>query len=209
LQHKPLGNIPYVVWLTVGILYWTTINTAIMHASESLNASAGILKSIAIPLAVIPAKSILSAWVEHLYMLIIIFLVIIANGLPVTWSLLGIFYYYAAGYCFTFAFSLITSSITVVFKDFTGFLNPILRFVFYFSNVVWEAPTESMGRWSYLFRYNPFAHLVDGYRYAFLYDIPFYTHYKSMVYFWTVTIVMFLFGSYLHHKLKDRFIDMI
>ncbi len=208
LHMTSVDGVPYVIWLAAGIMPWLSISQAMTSSTTSINSFSSILKNINFPLSLVPAKTVLGIWIEHLYMLLVMIAMLIISGVRLRWRAFELLYYLFAGFSFLFSFGLITSSITAIFKDFQRFLGPIIRLLFYLSNVVW-APSADAGAWSSIFLYNPLSYLIDGYRNCLINDIPFYEPYQRMIFFWTVVLVMFFVGSLLHVKLRNRFIDLI
>ena len=56
---------------------------------------------------------------------------------------------------------------------------------------------------------NPFAYIVRGFRNSMLYQVPFYEDVFSMVFFWGVTILLYMLGIGFHRKLKNKILDYI
>ncbi len=208
LKTSSVNGVPYAIWLTVGLLPWMSISQAMTSAATSITSFSSILRNVAFPLSLCPAKRVLEAWIEQLYMLVVMLAVLLIGGVQLKWRAFEVAYYLFAGYAFLFSFGLITSSITAVFKDFQRFLGPIIRLLFYVSNVVW-APSADAGSWAQLFKFNPLSYLIDGYRSCLIFDTPFYANPTRMIFFWGIVLVMFFIGSKLHVKLRDRFIDLI
>lgn len=208
LNMNSINGVPYVIWLTVGLLPWVSISQAMTASAGAINSFSSTLKNIAFPLSLVPAKAVLEAWIEHIYMLIVMLAVLLIGGIRLQWRAVELLYYIVAGYAFLMSFGLIASSLTAVFKDFQRFLGPIIRLLFYVSNVVWT-PTDDAGAWASFIKYNPLSYLIDGYRNCLVYNTPFYSDYMRMIFFWTVVVLMFYIGSKLHVKLRDRFIDLI
>lgn len=208
LKAQTVGDVPYVIWLTIGLLPWMSISQAMTTSSNSIFHDATIVKNISFPLSIIPMKSVIGAWVEHFYSLLVIFAVLLVGQVQLTWFCLEVVYYYIAGFCFLTAFSLFTSSITVVFKDFQRFLQPIIRLLFYVSNVVWS-PSQASEKWANILKLNPLSYLIDGYRNCLIYGNGISVNASQAIYFWVFTLVLFVLGAMLHVKLRDGFIDMI
>lgn len=57
---------------------------------------------------------------------------------------------------------------------------------------------------------NPLCYIVEGYRASTLgtswYPID---HWKYSIYFWGLIFVFLLFGSFVHVKFRDRFVDFL
>ena len=129
-------------------------------------------------------------------------------GIWPTLHWLELAYYLLSAWAFLTGFSLITSSLSAVYRDFFEFLNPIMRLLFYISSVVWplESLPENLQAIMFL---NPFAYIVEGYRKCLLYGEGFWMNWQQGLYFWALTAVLIVLGSTLHMRLRKRFIDQL
>ena len=59
-----------------------------------------------------------------------------------------------------------------------------------------------------LLKLNPIYYIVKGYRYAML-NAQFNSFLKLTIYFWTITIILLLFGLNVFNKLKQHFSDVL
>lgn len=101
-----------------------------------------------------------------------------------------------------------TSAITVVFKDFQKILSALIRFLFYISPIVWsqENLPDDLQK---ILSYNPFSYVLQGYRNCMLYGCSLTETRQDGVYFWIVSILLFLFGASIHMKFRKKFMDLI
>lgn len=110
-----------------------------------------------------------------------------------------------------FAISLITSTLSTIIRDVHMFLNSTLRMLLYLSGVLW--PISVLSDFPVILqiiKLNPIYYLIQGYRSAlFGTEWYFITHWQYTLYFWLLVIVLFLFGSMLHVKLRKHFIDYL
>ena len=56
---------------------------------------------------------------------------------------------------------------------------------------------------------NPVYYIVNGYRDCIFYNRWIFAHPAQTIYFWGVTIVLFVIGCMLMYKFKRKFIDLI
>lgn len=202
------GEYSYAVWMITGVLPWMTISNAMINGTSSIHRAANIVKNMKIPLSLIPAKSVIAAAINHVYMLIILIPVLVLNKVHMNVYMLQLVYYMIGAVYFLIGFALVASAIDAIFKDFQKFLSPIIRLLFYISGVVW--PLDNLDqKIQVILHLNPLAYIIEGYRGSLLYGtefwgLPFYT-----VMFWGSSTIIFIVGCFLHVKLRERFIDLI
>jgi teichoic acid transport system permease protein len=56
---------------------------------------------------------------------------------------------------------------------------------------------------------NPMYYIVEGYRDTFINKVWFFQRYFQTVYFWTITLVLFVIGAVIFKKLKPHFADVL
>ena len=59
------------------------------------------------------------------------------------------------------------------------------------------------------FKLNPIFYLVDGYRDCFLGRMWFWEKHAVSIYFWAVTILLMLLGSFVYNRLKHSFANVL
>jgi len=155
-----------------------------------------------------PVKAIVRAYYEHLWTMGILITTLLCCRIWPTWHWLELAYYLAAAWMFLIGFTLISSRLRAVYRDFFEFLNPVMRLLFYISSVVW--PLESLPEdLQFIMQLNPFAYIVEGYRKCLLYGESFLANWQQGLYFWGLTLALLLLGSMLHMRLRKRFIDQL
>ena len=204
----PRGDYPYIIWMIVGIIPWFYISTAMLSSSNSIYAYSGVLKRMYIPLSIVPVKAVITALFSHLLSMVVVFLVIFISGYSVSIYTFQLPYYILCSIAFLIGFSLFASSVTVVFRDFQKILNSVVRLLFYITPVVWsqENLPEHL---RFILKLNPLAYIIDGYRDCILYGRGLEWHWKQGIYFWIVTVVLFVIGCNVHMKFREKFIDLI
>lgn len=208
LKYNSRDGYPYHVWMMCGMIPWFFINSSMMSSTSSIFSFSSTLKNIAIPLSLVPAKTILSNFLDQLWTLLVLVVVLLVSKVPITWYWLELPYYCFAAFSFLLAFGLIASAVNAIFKDFQRFLNPIIRLLFYFSSVVWSLDSlpENI---RFIAKFNPLAYIIDGYRNCLLYSTGIIATWQSTLIFWAITILTMILGCRLHMKLRNRFIDLI
>lgn len=208
LKTSTREGFPYAIWLMCGMMPWLAMNASSVNAANAIQANAHVLKNVAIPVTIMPVKAIVKAYYEHLWTMGILIVTLLCTGVWPTLHWLELAYYLVSAWAFLMGFTLITSSLSAVYRDFFEFLNPVMRLLFYVSSVVWplESLPENLQAIMFL---NPFAYVVEGYRKCLLYGEGFWENWQQGIYFWGLTIILLVLGSMLHMRLRKRFIDQL
>jgi len=208
LKTETRNGFPYAIWLMCGMMPWLAMNASSVNAANAIQANAHVLKNVSIPVTIMPMKAIVRAYYEHLWTMGILVAALLLCRIWPTWHWLELAYYLLASWLFLTGFTLITSSLSAVYRDFFEFLNPVMRLLFYISSVVWplESLPENLQGIMFL---NPFAYIVEGYRSCLLYGESFLMRWQQGLYFWGLTALLLIIGSMLHMRLRKRFIDQL
>jgi len=210
LVTKSSGNIPYAVWFLPGMAMWQTLNDSIMSASNSIRVYSYLVKKVVFPVDVIPTISIVASSFVGLFLILVATIVCIVFGyIP---NVLMLIYIIFAMYCFIIAFTRFTSAITTVVPDFANLLGIAMQLFFWFTPIVWNLDMLMPNHELLLkiVQCTPFTYLVTGLRDTFLpgnivtADYGIYT-----IAFWTITIIMFLWGNSVFKRTKKEFADVL
>lgn len=207
-NSRPINGIPYIIWMITGIIPWFYMSSVLTLSTMSIYNFSGVLKRMYIPLSIVPIKTVVSGVIGHIWAMIIVFLIIVLSGYSISSYVFQTLYFLFCSVVFLIGYALTASAITVVFKDFSKLMNSIIRLLFYITPVVWvqdRLPEHLV----FVLKLNPFAYIVDGYRESILYGHSLMWHWKQGVFFWAVTIILFIVGCNVHMKFRKQFIDLI
>lgn len=204
----PKGDYPYIIWMIVGIIPWFYISSALMSSTTSIYSFIGVLKRMRFPVAIVPVKTVLAAIIGHIWAMVVVFGVIFLSGYTASFYSVQVVYYIFCGFAFLVGYALLTSAITVIFKDFQKIMSSVVRLLFYITPIVW-GPENLPERFRFIFKLNPLAYVVEGYRESILYGVSFIDHWRQGAYFWIVTAILFFIGCGVHMKLRKQFFDLI
>ncbi|MDO4326576.1 MAG: ABC transporter permease [bacterium] len=205
---SPQGKYPYLIWMIVGIIPWFYISTALTSTASSIYAYSGVLKRMYIPLSIVPVKSVLSSLIGHFWSMLVVLGLIYAAGYNFSFYIFQTLYFTFCSVIFLIGYALLASAITVIFRDFLKIMNSIVRLLFYITPIVWVQDSLP-AHLKTILKLNPFAYIIDGYRNSILYNISLLESWKQGIYFWIVTILLFVWGCHIHMKFRKQFIDII
>ncbi|MFK9093518.1 ABC transporter permease [Bacillus salipaludis] len=207
-QGAPINDIPYFVWLMAGLIPWLFINPAVIQGCNSVYAKVNLVSKMKFPTSVLPGVSIINHFRNFLIMLVVLLVILLANGFSPGIYLLQLPYYMLCALAFLFSFTLLGSTISIIFRDFQFILQNAMRLIFFITPIFWDQ-SHLPHFYQVLLKLNPFTYLIEGFRFTFLRQGWFYTDKLFGLYFWSTTLLILFIGSFIHLKFRSKFIDYL
>lgn len=202
-----VSDVPFALWLSVGLIPWFFFSDAWNSATATYGEYSYLVKKVVFKIEILPLVKILSALFVHLFFIGFLCVLFITNGVPLSINVLGVFYYMVCLIAYVIGLSFVTSSIVVFFKDLTQIIGIVLQFGMWLTPIMWQLSTFS-GNIIKVMRLNPMFYIIEGYRSCFMVSEPVPTM-NQTVYFWMITVLVFLFGIALFRRLKPHFADVL
>lgn len=202
-------GIEYLPWVIVGFSAWWYLSPCITGGCSAIFSKSNIISRMKFPVSILPATTCAKEMINHFFMLIIAVVVIIAYGFTPNIYWLGTVYYLICAFAFAWVFTMISSVITMLWRDMRTMVRSFMRLLLYMSPVLWTAKFKEMPFMNYLMKLNPIYYIVQGYRDSLLFSKPITAHPHMTLYFWGVCIIMMLIGSSLMFRFKKRFVDLL
>lgn len=204
-------EIPFALWLTVGIVPYLFFQEALLSATNSLMEFSYLVKKVVFKISVLPLIKIISAAYVHLFFILLAAVVYLCFGFAPHIYMLQVFYYSFAAIALLLGLSYITASMVVFFRDLGQIVNILLQFLMWLTPIMWNI--ETMG-WvtpaiHRFLKLNPIYYITNGYRDAFLNKVWFWEHGEWTVYFWLVTAAIGLIGTLTFKRLEKHFADVL
>jgi len=199
---------PFIIWFICGITPWLFISEAFSTASNSFLEYSYLVKKVIFNINILPMVKIVSSLLIHLFFVLISILLAAFFGIYPTIYLLQLVYYIFCSVVFIFAISLLFSSVLVFFRDLNQIINILLLVGMWGTPIAWNISMfpENI---QFILKLNPFYYIVDGYRDSILSGTWFWQKYNLTLYFWIVTLVLLIFGTWIYNKLKSHFADVL
>ena len=201
-------GIPFLPWLIAGIIPWFFISESISNSSGSLLALSFLIKKMYFRVGVIPVISIITALITHLFMVVIIMVFVVAYGFPPSLYWLQLPYYLLGSIIFLIGFGWLISSLMVFIRDLKQTIAISLQLLFWLTPIFWPHATVT-GNMRLIIDLNPFFYITNGYRETFLTQTWFFDNPNLMIYFWSVSITIFIAGAFVFQRLKPHFADVL
>jgi lipopolysaccharide transport system permease protein/teichoic acid transport system permease protein len=159
--------------------------------------------------AMLPIVKILSALVLHFFFILVIFILFLVYGSPLTLHCIQVVYYLFCSIVLLLGLSWMTSSVIIFFRDMGQIVNMVLQFLFWMTPIFWSAKMLPI-KYLNMVKLNPVYYIVEGYRESFIYHVWFWQgHYELTAYFWGVTSLILVFGAVVFRRLRPHFADVL
>ena len=201
-------KIPFFLVLFCGLIPWMAFSESLSGATQAILAHQYLVKKIVFPLEILPFVHVVASMVIHFCMIVFLLLILTFYGIWPGIYLIQVVYYIFAMIFFSTGLSWVLSTLNVFHRDVGQSLNLILNLWFWVTPIVWPV-NNITGYASYLIKANPIYYVIEGYRRTFLYSEPFWANYKVGIYFWIVSICIFIFGFAFFNRAKTQFCDVL
>jgi len=199
---------PFAVFTFCGLLPWTWFSASLTEASSSLISGGNLIKKVLFPAEVLPIVAVLANMVHFLLGLVILVAFMIGfqhfpSPADLPWFPLVVL----VQLVFTVGLALALSALTVHFRDIRDLLSNVLTLWFFTTPIIYPYFMDSVSRFIWLFRLNPFFHLVVSYQ-----EILFFRgfgHARSLFLMALLSVAVFLAGYWLFDRLRDSFAEAV
>lgn len=207
-RTPPVGEFPYLLWLVAGLIPWFVFSDAISNAAYSLIEYNYLVKKVVFKISILPIVKVISAFFVHVFFIGFGIMLFLIYGYTPDIYTLQIIYYAFCLFFIILGMSYATSSIIIFFKDLSQIINIILQVVMWMTPILWNQ-TILASNLQWIFKLNPIFYIVQGYRDCFIDKVWFWERTGITIYFWIVSIAIFVIGSTVFKKLKVHFADVL
>jgi ABC-type polysaccharide/polyol phosphate export permease len=207
-KSKPVDNYPFILWLISGIIPWFFFSDAWTKTTNSVIEYSFLVKKIVFNIKLLPIIKIGSSTYIHLFFIVFAVGIFSIYGYYPDIYVLQVFYYFIALLFLLLGLSWLSSAVQVFFKDFSQFIGIILQLGFWGTPIFWsEGMMPEKIRW--LLKLNPLYYIIEGYRDSLINKVWFWEHPSLTLYFWSVSLLIFVIGALTFKQLKPHFSDVL
>lgn len=210
LKSGHMANVPFVLWLVAGLIPWFFFSDAWNGATNALIEYHYLVKKVVFQIAILPVVKILSVWYIHVFFVLFTLVLYMGYGYFPDVYTLQVFYYMVCTFVLVLGISFATAAIVAFFKDLSQIIGIVLQIGIWMTPIMWEIGSMGLSeRMIRIFQLNPMYYIVSGYRDALIGKVWFYEKMGLTVYFWTVSLIMFVMGLFIFKRLKVHFADVL
>ncbi|MBP1934762.1 ABC transporter permease [Ammoniphilus resinae] len=207
-KFTPVDNFPFILWFVPAFLSWNFFADCLQSATNSVIENSYLVKKVVFRVSILPIIKINSALLVHCFFIVFLLGMFVYYGYDLSLYNLQVFYYLFATVILVLGLSFITSSLVIFLKDVGQFISMILQFGFWITPIFWTLETVP-DKFHSLIRLNPMYYIVEGYRDSFVYNQWFWEKPDLAIYFWTVSVFLFILGLVIFKRLRPHFADVL
>ncbi|RUM70409.1 MAG: ABC transporter permease [Sulfurovum sp.] len=207
-KSKPINDFPFILWLVTGMFPWFYFSEGLSNGTNSIVANGFLVKKVVFRVSLLPIVSIATAFIVHLFFIFIMFAMFIYYGYAPNLYWLQIIYYLFATSILLLGLSWFTSSIMVFFKDMGQIVAMVIQVGFWFTPIFWSI-SQVPEKYHWVIKANPVYYIIKGYRDSMMNHEWFWYDKTLTLYFWIVTLAIFVIGGLTFKKLKPHFADVL
>lgn len=203
-------EVPFVVYLTSGLVPWFFFSEAISNATNALLEYNYLVKKVVFKISILPMIKIIAATFIHIFFVGVLLIITWVYGYRVTPYTFQLAYYSFCMFMLALAMSYTLCSVVVFFRDLSQIVNIALQIGMWATPIMWSfARMEGHPVLATIFKLNPVYYIVNGYRQSLFEQVWFFEEPMLTAYFWLFTIAVFAFGTFVFKRLKPHFADVL
>ncbi len=207
---KEVEGFPYFLWLISGVIPWFYMSDIITGGTECIRKYSYLVTKMKFPISTIPTFFSISKFMVHLALLVIMILIFIIMGYPPDIYLLQLPIYMLLSFMFFTVFSLFSSLLACMSKDFSNLVKSLVTAVFWLSGIIWNINTLKDIPWlKSLLKINPVTYLVEGYRNCFIHKTWIWESPKTLIAFLVILLAMIFAAIWIYRKLRKEIPDVL
>lgn len=207
-RSNPIDGVPFILWLAAGMIPWNYFYDSWFNGTNTFSAYSYIVKKVVFKIEVLPLVKVISSSILNLIFNGILVVIYCLYGRFMGLHLFDMLYFSFSLFVLTLGLSYITATLNVFIKDVGQFMGIILQILMWVTPLMWSYQTipENM---AWFYELNPLHYILNGYRESLINGHWFYYHWGQMIWFWIVTLAIFILGKTMMKRMKDHFADVL
>lgn len=202
--------VPYSLWLICGLVPWFYFSEAWLGTCNSMLEYSYLVKKVVFRIDILPLTKVISSLIVHLFFTGLMIVVAAIFGFFPTIYMVQLLYYMLCLIALIISVGILTSAITVFFRDFSQLINVLLQVGVWLVPIMWNINGDQIPdsiKW--IFKFNPLYYIIMGYRDAIAYHRWFWESPFLTLYFWAFVGLLGLFAVNLFNRLRPHFADVL
>lgn len=202
-------EVPFALFITAGLVPWFFFSEALSQGTMSLIEYSYLVKKVVFKISILPVIKVIAATFSHLFFLVLAILLGCIYGYYPSLYLLQVVYYAMCLFLLVLAMSYTTCAVVIFFRDLSQIIAICLQIGIWATPILWSLDAIHNPVVVTLLKLNPLVYIVNGYRESVYGHHWFFEDVSGTLYFWGITVALFLLGAAIFKKLKVHFADVI
>ena len=201
-------EIPYVLFLTSGLVPWFFFTEALTNGTTSLLEYNYLVKKVLFKISILPIIKIIAAMFIHVFFIGVLMIIACVYGYYPNLYWLQIIYYVGCEFILVLSLSYATCAIVVFFRDLLQIISIVLQLFQWATPILWNIDIVP-DKYQWIIKLNPMVYIVEGFRNSIYGDTWFFEHFYSSTYFWIFVVAAFCLGALIFKRSKTHFADVL
>ncbi len=207
LAKIPSGNLPYPLFVLIGLLFWNYFSGSITRASDSMIANEGLIKKVYFPKIILPLSAMVTFSVDFVInFILLIILAAVLGYFPNIWLLIILPLSFLITSCTIAGISFFLSSLNVKYRDVRNVLPFLIQIILFLTPVIYPLTIISP-RNQYIMALNPMTSVIETMRLSFQKNMNFNS--ELILISIASSIVILFFGLWYFNKTERYFADIV
>ena len=210
-RSQTASQVPFVLYLTCGIVPWFYCQEIMVSGTNALLEYSYLVKKVVFEIGVLPVVKAASAFFVHAFFVLVTLVIAMCYGFRPSIYLIQVVYYFFCMFVFLLGIVYGTCAVVVFFRDLSQIIAIALQVGIWSVPIMFDPQTAFSGHQNivWIFRINPMYYIVTGYRDAIYGKIWFWERGWVNLYFWIWTGILFFLGTRVFQKLRIHFADVL
>jgi lipopolysaccharide transport system permease protein len=206
LANMASDGLPYPIFNFAALVPWTFFANSLTQASNSLVASANMLKKIYFPRLTLPVATVLAGVIDFVLAFIMLLGMMLYYGLAPTVNVLWLPLFLLLALICSLGVGLWLSAMNVQFRD-VRYTIPFLTQAWFFATPIAYPSSLLSEPWRTLYGLNPMAGVVEGFRWALLGTDT--APGPIIIVSTVVALVLLISGAFYFRRMERTFADVV
>ncbi len=208
-KGNPIDGVPFFLWMLPGIVPWFYMSEMLTQGTECIRSNRHLVTKMRFPVSTIPTFVSLSKLAVNLGLMLIMTVIVICGGQPITVYYLQLPIYILLMFMFFTALTMFTSLLGAVSKDFVNLVKAFVTPIFWLSGILYPV-SEINNIWlRRILMANPITYLCTGFRNVYLYQKWIWEDWKPMLVFLVILLGMILISGCMYKKIRKDLPDVL
>lgn len=201
-----IPNVPYPLFLFVGLLPWIFFSAAVSSATDSITGAFSLVTKVYFPREVLPMAAVFTKIVDLGFGMMILVALMVYLDYPLQWTIVWVPVLFFIHLIFTMGIAFPLAALNLFFHDVRFLVGVVLTLWFYLTPVIY-AVNMVPEKYEIVFKWNPNATFIIAYRNVALYGVSPGT--DAVLRGLGIALLAFLIGYFLFKRMEPRFADRI
>lgn len=194
---------PYYLFAFSGMIAWNFFSNLVNNASSAIVQKQQLIRKMYFPKLILPLSKILVSGVETGVSILIVFLMLLIEGIPFHWNMLLLPFFLFLNICCGFCIAVWMNALNISFRDLNQIVPPLIGMGIWFTPVFFPT-TIIPPAYQFVLWFNPMAGVVKGFRYSLLGEQ--FPEWQFFVGF-GVIVILTLIGIWYLTQVEDELVD--